>query len=88
MSKLTEVMKALYSSEINCGLSSFWDGGFKVWLGDETNGIKEYSNGYYPEEFDEAAQWLHDAAVKHYPHSAYTALNKDEHPARDSDNVS
>jgi len=34
------VMKALYASEINCGVQSFWDGEWQAWIGDEMNGIK------------------------------------------------
>jgi hypothetical protein len=55
-----------------------------VWLGDDMNGIKDSSDGYYPKELEEAAQWLHDAAAKHYPRSAYTTLNKDERPTMES----
>jgi hypothetical protein len=31
-------MEALYAAEINCTVSSFWDAGFSVRLGDEMNG--------------------------------------------------
>lgn len=37
---LSEVLERLYGAEINAGVSSFWDGGFRAWIGDESNGIK------------------------------------------------
>lgn len=80
MTTLTDIMGALYSSEINCGMQSFWDGGFDVWIGDELNGKREISSGYYPSMFSEAMNWLHDAALRHYPNSAYAVLHKDERP--------
>jgi hypothetical protein len=33
------VIQALYDSEINCSITTFWDGGFTVRLGDEMNGF-------------------------------------------------
>ena len=34
-----EILQALYASEINCRIESFWDGGWIGWLGDEMNGF-------------------------------------------------
>lgn len=34
-----EVLQALYDSEINCRIESFWDDGWIGWLGDELNGF-------------------------------------------------
>ena len=36
---LTTVLMDLYRSEINCSISSFWDNGFLVQLGDDMNGF-------------------------------------------------
>ena len=33
------ILQALYDSEINCRIESFWDGGWIGWLGDEQNGF-------------------------------------------------
>ena len=38
------VMKNLYESEINCSISSFWDNGWDVKLGDEMNGFVAEGN--------------------------------------------
>jgi len=35
---LLKVLGELYESEINAGMSSFWDNGFRVWIGDDMNG--------------------------------------------------
>lgn len=37
---LGEVFERLYRAEINAGIASFWDMGYRVWIGDESNGIK------------------------------------------------
>lgn len=34
-----EILQALYASEINCRIESFWDGGWTAVLGDEMNGF-------------------------------------------------
>jgi hypothetical protein len=34
------IMQRLYDSEINATMSSFWDDGFYVKLGDEMNGFR------------------------------------------------
>ena len=70
MTTLSAVLQALYASEINVSVSSFWDGGWRVQLGDDWNGIdaeREFRN----DELDEAAKWLIDQAVAHYPDSVF-----------------
>lgn len=58
---LAEVMQRLYNSEINCGLSSFWDGGWTVWIGDELNG--RHAEALFDHvDFDKIPQWLLDQA--------------------------
>jgi hypothetical protein len=34
-----DILQALYDSEINCRIVSFWDDGWIGWLGDEMNGF-------------------------------------------------
>jgi hypothetical protein len=80
---LTEVLAALYESEINAGLCSLWDDGFTVWLGDELNGRKTARNFRcadertpggvidWPSLWAAAADWLHQEAIRHYPASVY-----------------
>ena len=66
--KLNDVMDNLYGSEINCGIQSFWDGGWTVWLGDDMNGrVCEETEM----KFDRLAEWLDRQARKHYPNSTY-----------------
>jgi hypothetical protein len=36
-------LKILYDKEINCSISSFWDGQWNVKIGDELNGFKAES---------------------------------------------
>jgi hypothetical protein len=70
MRDLATTLSGLYASEINCGLSSFWDGGFTVWLGDGMNG--RHGEGYFDgDKIGEAADWLHEQALIAYPGSEY-----------------
>lgn len=57
--RLTEVMTELYSYEINCGVSSFFDRGFDVWIGDDING-RRYERTFTAEEIEDgtASMWL------------------------------
>ena len=74
--RLVTVMLDLFASEINSGMQSFWDGPFRVWLGDHMNGHK--ADGYFREnELDAAAAWLHEQALVHYPQSQYARENPD-----------
>ena len=61
-------LQALYDSEINFSISTFWDGGFDWKLGDEMNGYK--ANGT-SEQIDEAIWSLAMAAKEHYPNSEF-----------------
>ncbi len=65
---LTDVLQGLYASEINCGLTSFWDAGWEAWIGDEMNGLR--AEGICL-DLSAIAGWLHDNAVRLYPESAY-----------------
>lgn len=68
-----DVMIALYCSEINCGIQSFWDGGWTVWLGDDMNGrVCEESDM----KMSELPSWLHRKACEHYPHSVYAEASR------------
>ena len=66
---LSAVLAALYASEINAGLSSFWDAGFTVWLGDHMNGREAES--FAGPDIAKAADWLHEQALVAYPDSVY-----------------
>ena len=72
---LITVMLALYESEINCGMESFWDGGFTVWLGLKSMGDDMEEKNFNADELTtEAGIWLHNAALRYYPESVY-AMN-------------
>ena len=71
--ELGKVIDALYDSEINCSVSTFWDGGFTVKLGDEMKGFLAERDC---KTSHEAAEYLDQAAREHYPESTY-ALGKD-----------
>jgi hypothetical protein len=61
--ELGVVMDALYESEINCSVSTFWDGGFIVQLGDDMNGFVAEKDC---RTATEAAEFLDRAAREHF----------------------
>ena len=68
------VFQDLYDSEINITVSTFWDGGYDVKLGDHINGFVAESN------FDRIGMvesWLISAAIEHYPKSAFAKMYRD-----------
>src|SRR3954452_16596111 len=70
MMDLLRVLSELYESEINCGMDTFWDAGLNVWIGDELNGCDseiQFNKG----EFDKAAEWLEQEALRLYPDSQF-----------------
>jgi hypothetical protein len=70
---LLSVLCALYASEINVSIciSSFWDAGWEVKLGDTLQGFK-VERTFANAELDKAAQWLAEQACVHYPESDFT----------------
>ena len=61
---LEAVLMWLYRNEINASVSSFWDSGFSVMLGDDRNGYVDQASFY---DLAEAACWLRRKAFEHYP---------------------
>jgi hypothetical protein len=57
---LVATLRHLYSLEINCGLSSFWDGGWTAWIGDELNGYRATAD---LDRVEEVAAWLRAEAA-------------------------
>lgn len=76
---LFEILRLLYASEINSGLSCMWDAGWIVWIGGDAHSpraLQHFSNAEHDSQFEapplsEAAEWLHDQALDLYPHSDY-----------------
>lgn len=62
------IIQRLYNSEINVSISSFWDGGFEVKIGDDMNGFKAETN---VRTFAEAEAWLEEEAKRLYPESVF-----------------
>jgi hypothetical protein len=65
---LGKVICALHDSEINGEVSWFYDGVWRVRLGDEANGYDAEAVVTGP---DEATEWLHENAVRLFPDSGY-----------------
>ena len=63
------IMQCLYDSEINVAVSSFWDDGFYVKLGDEVNG---YCAEGRCNTWADVEQWLDAMVSIYYPDSAYS----------------
>lgn len=87
---LHEVIAKLYLSEINVCVSTFWDQGVRVSLGDAMNGWHDEAVFYDENEIvvsqtssmcnvmGVAAIWLHKAAVNRYPGSAYARESRNK----------
>ena len=65
------IIAALHDSEINGEVSWFYDGGWRVKLGDEENGFVAEAMVSSPQE---AAEWLRANAVRRYPASKFARL--------------
>jgi hypothetical protein len=59
-----DVLQSLYDREINYSISTFFDEGFTVALGDEMNGFKAQAT---VDTLDDAIQWLQEQAAIHFP---------------------
>ncbi len=66
-----KVLQDLYDSEINCSMSSFWDGGYEFKLGDHTNGYSATETFHI---FAEGVDWLVSQAIIRYPESDFAKL--------------
>lgn len=67
--KLTKELQRIYNSEINFSISTFWDGGFNVKLGDSMNGfIAETTE----DTIKDAIYWLIDKVLELHPGSLYS----------------
>lgn len=62
------IIQKLYDSEINVSISSFWDAGFDVKLGDDMNGFVAETQ---VKTFAEVEAWLDQEVRKRYPGSVY-----------------
>lgn len=68
------VFQDLYHSEINFSVSTFWDGGYDVKLGDEINGIRAEMS---VDRWGQVEPWLTQAAIKHFPNSLFAKMYRD-----------
>jgi len=66
---MKQELKKIYDSEINVQISSFWDGGWRVAVGDEMNGY--HRPDWDTCEIDEIIPALQELIKKHYPTSEY-----------------
>jgi len=71
--KLVEAMQYLYEHEINCQVSSFWDSGFSVELGDHMNGFT-HDAVFEAHELEQAGDWLVGMAKSEYPNVNWRPL--------------
>lgn len=67
---LISILRSLYRSEINCSISSFWDGGWTVRLGDEMNGWRAEED-FANDELENIGPWLIREAKRAWPDSEF-----------------
>ena len=75
------ILQRLYDSEINVAISSFWDDGFYVKLGDGMNGYR--AEGLC-RTWHDVEEWLTAMARIHYPTSDFALGRSDEGSQDDS----
>jgi hypothetical protein len=68
------VFQDLYHSEINFSVSTFWDGGFDVRLGDEMSGFKASAT---IDRWGQIEPWLTAEAIKAFPKSIFALMYRD-----------
>lgn len=73
---LEQLLDALYASENNVTISCFWDAGWDIGLGDQTNGFVAQGN---VDRAEEILPWLVTNVQEHLPEAAATI--KEELPA-------
>ena len=79
MTRVLEVIQKLYNSGIASGIQATARGRVHVWLGDQViDDVNDMLQTFGPEQFSNAAQWLHSQACKTYPDSAYARLHRDD----------
>ena len=72
---LQRVLCDLLESEVSAGLQTFPFDSFRIWIGDELNGIRaegalDDSDAAW-EDDSAIAHWLHETAIRLYPDSDY-----------------
>ena len=73
-----DILQALYESEINCRIESFWDDGWIGMLGDEMNGFNlRHVRG---RTFAECVVELANQACSIYPASAFAERYRTSQP--------
>jgi len=80
--KVEAILKELYTSEINFSLTTFFDLGWRVKLGDEANGFhcigRDGDTQVDCDTLEDAAEVLKVGAVLKYPNSEFAEIWKDE----------
>jgi len=68
-----KIAKRLYDSEVNFSISTFWDAGIEVKLGDEMNGFVARTDFDFDDDMpmQDIFKWLAEETCKHSPSSAF-----------------
>lgn len=72
---MSTVLKDLYDSEINIMISTFWDSGYDIKLGDPMNGYPAHTN---VDTWEEVEAWFEEQALKHFPGSVFAMKRRGE----------
>lgn len=67
-----EFLQKVYDSEINFSISTFWDAGFDVKLGDKLNGFLAEKTGL--RDMADVCKEIEIMILEHYPESEIAAL--------------
>lgn len=68
------ILQDLYDSEINVSISTMWDGGYDLKLGDEMNGFDAEGN---VDRWGDVEPWFRENAIRCYPDSLFARMYRD-----------
>lgn len=67
------IFQDIYDNEINIRISTFWDGGYDLKLGDYMNGYKAATN---VDHWEQVEPWFLANVLEHYPDSDFAKKYK------------
>lgn len=68
------ILQDIYDSEINLRISTFWDGGYDLVLGDDANGIVDVG---VVDRWGDVEPWFRVKVIEHFPGSVFAMIYRD-----------
>ena len=75
---LEALLSDIYRSEINISITSFWDDGYTVKLGDEMNGFRVTLRVRDGHNIVDLPAIIKNAVIRYYPNSDFAKRHKED----------